>query len=163
MEDLVEMWHAHNAITLYLLNNLPEGGLTVTPTFSEMGVDAMFAHINDLRLRWMHQSEPDLVQPLPWFEHQPERPIDLAQLQRAIEGSGEAVEAMITRRALAGRGIDGFPGSLASFLAYLISHESYHWGEIAVALTQAGRPLSKEVALGIWRGWWGRATNDSDT
>jgi hypothetical protein len=29
MDDLIDMWQAQNAIDLYLLSNLPEGGLEV--------------------------------------------------------------------------------------------------------------------------------------
>jgi uncharacterized damage-inducible protein DinB len=156
MDDLLEMWNAHNAIDLYLLSNLPDGGLDAAPAPGDMPVSQMFAHINDLRLRWVQNAAPDLTAQLPWFEQQPDLAIDAAQLQHALERSGEAVAELVRRSAQAGVGIKDFPGSPAVFLGYLISHESYHWGEIGLALAQAGRPLSSEVALGIWRGWWGR-------
>jgi uncharacterized damage-inducible protein DinB len=156
MNDLIELWSAQNAINLYLLSNLPEGALDAVPTSGGMRVGQMFAHINDLRLRWLHSVAPDLAAQLPWFEQQPELAIDTDQLQRALEHSGAAIEALIARCAQAGSGVAGFPGSLASFLGYLISHESYHWGEIGVAMAQSNQPLDPETALGIWRGWWGR-------
>lgn len=84
-------------------------------------------------------------------------------MQAAIERSGAAIEALIRRCAQTGAGVKGFPGPPATFLGYLISHESYHWGEIGLALAQSERPLPREVALGIWRGWWGRETTPSET
>ena len=156
MDDLIELWQAHNAIDLYLLDNLPEGGLEAVPASGGWHVGQIFAHINDLRLRWVHGAAPELAEQIPWFEKQPQLVIDAAQLRRALESSGRAVDSLIRQCSQAGRGVDGFPGSLASFLGYLISHESYHWGEIGLALTQSNRPLHPDVAFGIWKGWWGR-------
>lgn len=162
MNDLLEMWQAHVAINIYLLQNLPEGGLDAIPNSDGMQVRQIFAHINDLRLRWMHGAAPDLAIDLAWFEKQPDLAPDASQLAQALEHSGEAVAALIRRSTQAGARINGFPGPVAAFLGYLISHESYHWGEIGIALSQSGTPLSKEAALGIWKGWWGRAITTTD-
>jgi uncharacterized damage-inducible protein DinB len=126
MDDLIEMWRAQNAIELDLLNNLPKDGLSAVPTSGGMNVGQQFAHINDLRLRWASNAAPDLTAQLVWFEQQPQLVIDSAQLQRALEQSGDAITMLIRHSARAGSGIKDFPGSLASFLGYLISHESYH-------------------------------------
>jgi uncharacterized damage-inducible protein DinB len=156
MDDLIDMWQAQNAIDLYLLNNLPEGGLDAAAASGGMAVGQQFAHLSDIRLRWTHGTAPDLTAQLPWFERQPDLTVDMAHLQDALQRSGEAITALVRRCAEAGGAVNGFPGSLAAFLGYLISHESYHWGEISLVLAQSGRPLPPEVALGIWHGWWGR-------
>ncbi|HET9223130.1 MAG TPA: DinB family protein [Roseiflexaceae bacterium] len=158
MDDLIETWRAHSAIGLYLLSNLPEGGLDAAPIAGGMRVGQQFAHISDLRLRWVDNAAPDLTAQLPWFERQAEPALDAAVLSLALQRSAGAVEALIRRCAQADCGVKDFPGPLAAFLGYLISHESYHWGEVGLALSQSGLPLDMEVALGIWRGWWGRDT-----
>src|SRR5262249_36973104 len=56
MDDLIKTWRAHNAIDLYLLSNMPEGGLEAVPASGGMRVGEMFAHINDLRLYWVHNT-----------------------------------------------------------------------------------------------------------
>jgi integrase/recombinase XerD len=45
------------------------------------------------------------------------------------------------------------PGHVGAFLGYLISHESHHRGQIALILKQAGMPLDRKVAYGVWE--WG--------
>jgi uncharacterized damage-inducible protein DinB len=162
MDDLIETWRAHSAIGLYLLGNLPEGGLDATPISDGMRVGQQFAHINDLRLRWVHNAAPEITVQLPWFEQQQGLAVDAALLRQALERSADAVEALIRLCAQAGSGVKDFPGPLAAFLGYLISHESYHWGEIGLALAQSGLPLNGDIALGIWRGWWGRESTPKE-
>jgi uncharacterized damage-inducible protein DinB len=151
--DAVEMWRTHAAIDLYLLSHLPDGGLD-TSALGGHTIGQQFAHINDLRLRWVDETAPDLVATAPWFERQAHLTLDRDQLRHALTCSANAVEALIHRCAEADHGVEGFPGSPVAFLGYLISHESYHWGEMSLILSQAGLPLAPEVALGIWRGWW---------
>lgn len=49
--------------------------------------------------------------------------------------------------------IKGFRPHASAFLGYLVAHESYHQGEIGLILGQAGLPLDKKVAYGMWE--WG--------
>lgn len=156
MNDLAELWQTHCAIGLRLLGGLPAGAMAVPVGRDGRQVRQLFMHCNDLRLRWVANTAPDLAAGRPWFEQQPERATNADDLHAALERSGAAVGALIARCAEAGTGVQGFPGSLASFLAYLVAHDAYHWGEAGLALAQAGLPLDAEVALDLWRGWWGR-------
>ena len=45
--------------------------------------------------------------------------------------------------------------ALAVFVAYLVAHEAYHWGEVGVLLAQQGERLPRELAYGLWD--WGDA------
>lgn len=56
-------------------------------------------------------------------------------------------------RAEAGGRIKGFKPSVTAFVGYLISHESYHQGDIGVRLTESGFPLEKKTNFGMWE--WG--------
>ena len=49
--------------------------------------------------------------------------------------------------------IKGFKPHVPAFLGYLIAHESYHHGEIGIALNEIGYPLDRKTAFGLWE--WG--------
>jgi uncharacterized damage-inducible protein DinB len=78
---------------------------------------------------------------------------DAERLRAALTASAAAIEALLAR-ALTGDGrVKGFKPHATAFLGYLISHESHHRGQIALALKQSGRPLDRKTAYGIWE--WG--------
>ncbi len=79
---------------------------------------------------------------------------DRERLREALTGSGEKVAALV-RAALEGdRPIKGWKRSPAALLAYWISHEAHHRGQIAQALKQSGVRPPDEVSYGTW-GYWG--------
>jgi len=56
--------------------------------------------------------------------------------------------------ALRGEGrVRGFRPDAAGFLAYLISHDAHHRGQISMLARQLGHPISQKAMFGIWE--WG--------
>jgi len=74
-------------------------------------------------------------------------------LKKSLIQSGAAIEELIAASVAAGGRVKGFKPHVTAFVGYLISHESYHRGEIGIILAQSGNPLDKKASYGMWE--WG--------
>lgn len=148
--QLAETWRIHNRINLYLLDAIAPEALSAVGLTKGRSVGEQFAHVHNVRLMWIKEGAPDLLDGLAKIEKG--APMDHASLRSALEASAAAVETMLARALDAGK-LRGFKPHPAAFLGYLVSHESHHRGQIAVALKGAGHPLDKKTAFGLWE--WG--------
>ncbi|HEU0015194.1 MAG TPA: DinB family protein [Longimicrobium sp.] len=148
--QLVETWRIHDRINRYLLDAIPPEALGDVAQTKGRSVAETFAHVHNVRLMWLKEAAPELLEGLEKLEKG--AALDHAALRAALTVSGEAVAALL-ERALEGGKVRGFKPHPAAFLGYLVSHESHHRGQIAVALKGAGHPLEKKVAFGLWE--WG--------
>jgi uncharacterized damage-inducible protein DinB len=150
-EQLVETWRIHSRINLYLLAAIAPAAFAALAPAKGRNFVQMFAHIHNVRLMWLQSAAPELMVDLQKIEK--ETPVSQTSLAEALRSSGLAIEQLLQRAIGAGGKIKGFKPHAPAFLGYLIAHEAYHHGEIGVALTQAGYPLDRKVAFGIWE--WG--------
>ena len=111
----------------------------------------MFAHIHNIRLLWLKSGNAALLDGLAKIEK--EQAGDKTLLRSSFEASGKAIEALLRQGLAAGGKIKGFKPHAVAFLGYLISHESYHRGEIGIVLAQSGHPLDNKSSYGMWE--WG--------
>jgi uncharacterized damage-inducible protein DinB len=148
---ILETWQLHNEINLFLLDKLPEGGLGATSASRGRSVGEQFVHMHGVRVRWMEPSAPDLVEGMPRFLKGTGPSV--AELKHGLEASGKAVEGLLERSIANNRRIQGFKHSPLAWMGYLVSHESHHRGQIALALKQAGLSLSDEATYGLWKLW----------
>lgn len=150
-DTLAETWSIHNRINLYLLDGIAEGGLEAALNPKSRTVRALFAHMHNVRLMWLKAAAPDLLEGLEKVEPKPVGTPD--DVRAALELSGRAVEALLERAVAEGGRVKGFKPHATAFLAYLISHESHHRGQIEWALRSAGVPLDDKTSYGLWE--WG--------
>jgi uncharacterized damage-inducible protein DinB len=150
-EQLLETWRIHDRINRYLLAAVPAEALRVVSASRGRSVGEQFAHVHNVRLMWLKSAAPELLDGLQKVEK--EGAGDAEVLRAALEASGEAVGELLRRSLAEGGRIKGFKPHAAAFLGYLVSHESHHRGQIALTLKQAGHPLDKKVAYGLWE--WG--------
>ncbi|MDL1897679.1 hypothetical protein FBQ82_15565 [Anaerolineae bacterium CFX7] len=148
---LVETWNIHNRIHLYVLDALKPDALAGAALSKGRSVGQQFAHIHNVRLAWLNASAPELMKGLKKIEKEAEK--DKARLKKSLDESGEAIAALIEKSGAANGKVKGFKPHVTAFVGYLISHESYHRGEIGILLTQSGNPLDKKTAYGMWE--WG--------
>lgn len=146
-EQLIETWQIHNRINLYLLESIPSEALADVSASKGRTVGEQFSHIHNVRLMWLKSATPDLLKGLLKLEN-----ADKAQIKEGLEQSSKAIETLLQQSLETGK-IKGFKPHATAFLGYLISHESHHRGQIALTLKQAGHPLDKKIAFGLWE--WG--------
>ena len=148
---LLETWQIHDRINLYLLDAVDAASLDSHSASKGRSVGEQFAHIHNVRLMWLKSAAPDLLKGLAKVES--EQASDKKLLRKSLNESGKAIGQLLETSLESGGKVKGFKPHAAAFLGYLISHESHHRGQIALSLKQAGKPLDKKPAYGIWE--WG--------
>ncbi len=150
-EPFVETWTIHDRINRYLLDAIPPEALTAVSASKGRNVADQIAHIHNVRLMWLASAAPELLAGLEKIEKG--KAADKNVLATALTASGRAIETLLRNSLATGGRIKGFKPHAAAFLGYLISHESHHRGQIVLTLKQAGHPLDKKTAYGLWE--WG--------
>lgn len=150
-DALVETWNIHNRIHLYMLDAIKPDALSGVSLSKGRSVGEQFAHIHNVRLDWLKASAPELIDGM--IKITKESADDKARIKKSLKESGEAIAVLLEKSIAGGGRVKGFKPHVTAFLGYLISHESYHRGEIGVVLTQSGSPLDKKTSYGMWE--WG--------
>jgi len=149
--QLLETWQIHDRINLYVLDAVDPALLPSYSASKGRSVGEQFAHVHNVRLMWLKSAAPELLAGLEKIEK--EQANDKKHLRKSLADSGKAIGSLLEASIAAGGKVKGFKPHAAAFLGYLISHESHHRGQIALTLKQAGKPLDKKIAFGMWE--WG--------
>ena len=86
-------------------------------------VAAQFAHIHNVRLRWLNHAAPKLVVDLQSFPKgaQPTK----EELKQALQASQPIVARFLEECESSGK-VKSWNGSPATFLSYMVAHEAHH-------------------------------------
>jgi uncharacterized damage-inducible protein DinB len=147
---LIETWHIHNRINLYLLEAIAEESLQDLASSKGRKVGEQFAHIHNVRLMWLKEAYPELLAEVEKIEK--ENPITKELLKTQLTKSGEKIAQLLQKGIADGR-IKGFKPHYTAFLGYLIAHEAHHRGQIVLSLKQSGHPIDRKISFGMWE--WG--------
>jgi uncharacterized damage-inducible protein DinB len=150
-DQLIEAWQINDRINAYVLDAIADDSLSCYSASRGRAVGEQFAHIHNVRLMWLKSAHPELLKNLVKIEK--EQSHDRKLLLRSLSDSGKAITELVRSSLTNGGKIKGFKPHVGAFVGYLISHESHHRGQIALALKQSGKPLDKKISYGIWE--WG--------
>lgn len=149
-DPLVETWQINARINLYLLQAVAAPALSAVASSGGRTVGEAFGHIHNVRLMWLKASVPELLAGLEKIE---KGAVAGAALAKALDASAVAITTLLTRSLASGGKVKGFKPHVQAFVGYLVSHESHHRGQIALALKQSGHPVDKKILFGMWE--WG--------
>ena len=152
-DDVLATWRRHNAILLYLVEQVPEKGFSAKPTGSRgRDVARQLEHVNRVRLSWLHHHETGERLKLP---RQNDGPTPTRQeLLDALRDTGLEIEEWLEAALVGKVNPRMFGKNPIRWMGYLIAHESHHRGQIMLALKQNGMRQPEKVAIqGLWGQW----------
>jgi len=150
-DPILATWQTHCLHTQTFIGGIPVEGLAIKLGRGRTA-GAMLAHLHNNRLAWLEPAAPDLAKNLSKIPKDQTEDKDL--LLTSLAESGQGLEVLLTR-SLSTAGstpvkVKAFGGSPVAFMAYLIAHEFYHFGEVGILLSEAGIKLDNRIAYGIW-------------
>jgi uncharacterized damage-inducible protein DinB len=118
-------------------------------------IAAIFAHVHNIRCKWLRLSAPHLKLPARLHHGR----CTQKQARAALAKSAACCSQMLAEALSAPSGrVQGFvrdgwarpwlPG--VAMLAYMITHDAHHRGQASLLARQLGFPLTGQAAYGIW-------------
>lgn len=151
---LLETYAVNERMNQVLLERLdPRLWRAKPPAGKGRTIAAIFAHVHNIRRKWLRLSAPHLKLP---------RELDrtrctMQQARSALAQSAQRCEEMLTN-ALVLSGIKEFrrdgwarpwpPG--AAMVVYMIAHDTHHRGQVCMLAHQLGAPLPARVGGELW-------------
>ena len=151
MSDLIAAWEMSNESNLFLLDAIDEDYLSDRYAPRVRIVGAQFAHMHNVRGRWLSHAAPALGAEVAVFPRGVE--LTIADLKSALVNSGDVISKFLEQCESTGK-VPAWKGPPATFLGYLIAHEAHHRGLVMASLRVSGHKMPEEVVYGLWD--WGK-------
>ena len=152
---LLTAYAASARINQYLVERLPPEIWRVPPPGAKSRtIAALVAHLHNCGLRYLERTAPEAQVP---GELDRAR-VTPAQAARALGAKGRAVVRIVGAALADGSRIVGYPHSAAQYLAYYMSHDAHHRGQIVQLARQMDHPISQQTMIGMWQ--WARRAKE---
>jgi uncharacterized damage-inducible protein DinB len=160
---LLETFAVNDAINQFLLGQLDPRAWRAAPpgTKGRAGrtIAAIFAHMHNVRRKWLRLSAPHLKLPAQLDRTrctQRQASAALAEsARRCSEMLAEALDGPHSRvkQFLRDGWARPWPGGAAMF-TYMVSHEAHHRGQICLLAHQLGFPIKAAYQMWMWEKLW---------
>jgi uncharacterized damage-inducible protein DinB len=81
-----------------------------------------------------------------------------SELIRALGQSGKGIENLLNFGVENPESFTVFPLDVSHFMAYLVTHEGHHRGQICLICRQLGYRLPTEITAGLWQ--WSKRSKE---
>ena len=153
LDAVLDSWDRNNTILINLLRCVPQGGLAARATTSSPSVSEMFTHLHHERMVSVLEEAPEFAGKVPEKEWAVES--DRERIVEMLTESAQRVRNAVKNRVETGKPMNLNYDHPILLIQLLIFHESYHHGQIKLALKLAGLPVTDEVAgeltWDVWR------------
>jgi uncharacterized damage-inducible protein DinB len=147
---LLSAFSTNDRINRYLIENIAEDAWAAKPPEGKgRTIAAIAAHIHNVRLMWLKAIGA------PQLPAKVDESATPKQILQAFQESHHALAAVLTKSLDSGQ-VKGFKPDVASFYAYLISHDAHHRGQITSLARRLGQPIPQSAMFGMWE-WGSRA------
>jgi uncharacterized damage-inducible protein DinB len=155
-QALLETYAVNEQMNQLILEHLdPAAWRAKPPGRSARTIAAIFAHMHNIRRKWLRLSAPHRKLPAQLDRtHCTPQQAGAALAESALRCSEMLTEALDQREGRVTQFLrDGWarpwPGGAAMF-AYMVVHDAHHRGQICMLAHQLGFPLPPKAAYGIW-------------
>lgn len=159
-DSLRSAWTINNRITTYLVERLPDDFWTAkVPGAPRRTVQIIGAHLHNNRCMWIKMAGKKLgvAVPDPVDRQTVTRSQLISALARSSRGILSMLDAAFERDGkMPAVAWQNYPPDVVHFLAYHVTHEAHHRGQIVMLARQLGQRLPKDVTTGLWQ-WTKRA------
>lgn len=158
-QAVLDSWQISARVTAHVVENLSDAVWRMPlPGSPRRSVGSLAAHLHNSRCMWLKSMGPEHGVAIP----APVRraAVTRAELLASLGASNRAIDALLR----AGIGNDGvFPGSrrgfvwgamprdVVRFVAYGVSHEAHHRGQMVMLARQLGHRLPARAIAGLWQ------------
>ncbi|HKR03883.1 MAG TPA: DinB family protein [Bacteroidia bacterium] len=148
-DQIIETWFINNRINLYLIKAISNQGMNCTlSTRGGRTVAQQFAHLHNVRMRWLEVLAKDLSEGLKKIEKEDAHDKNL--LKKSLETSGNAIADLFKRGIENDGRMKGFRRGVVPLMGYFIAHDAHHRGSILLTLKQCGHKVDQQTQYGIW-------------